>query len=104
MSFFLEGSDKNFQDFFSYVVDPEWLASNDEEARALRQAQSGKTNKAWRVLHRVTYVERPALMGFGRSPRTMTAAESTDYQLLVDKISGLENKLDDLIRKLGDGK
>lgn len=104
MSFFLEGSDKNFQDFFSYVVDPEWLASNDEEARALRQAQSGKTNKAWRVLHRVTYVERPALMGFGRSSRTMTAAESTDYQLLVDKISGLETKLDDLIRKLGDGK
>lgn len=36
MSFYLEGSTKNFNDFFNYVVDPEWLASNDEEARALR--------------------------------------------------------------------
>jgi hypothetical protein len=49
----------HFNDFFSYVVDPEWLASNSEEARALRQAR-GKANKTWRVLHRVTYVERPA--------------------------------------------
>ncbi|WP_353315093.1 LamG-like jellyroll fold domain-containing protein [Shimia sp. NS0008-38b] len=65
MSFYLDGCTKNFNDFFDYVVDPEWLASNDEEARALRQAQ-GKANKTWRVLHRVTYVERPALMGFGQ--------------------------------------
>ncbi|NES64417.1 MAG: hypothetical protein F6K24_03665, partial [Okeania sp. SIO2D1] len=68
MSFFLEATTKNFNDFFDYVVDPEWLASNDEEARALRQAK-GKANKTWRVLHRVTYVERPALMGFGRDVR-----------------------------------
>ncbi|MEQ9624237.1 LamG-like jellyroll fold domain-containing protein [Coleofasciculus chthonoplastes] len=64
MSFYLEGSTDNFHDFFNYVVDPEWLRGNDEEARALRQAM-GKANKTWRVLHRVTYVERPALMGFG---------------------------------------
>ena len=68
MSFYLEGSTNNFHDFFNYVVDPEWLRSNDEEARALRQAM-GKANKTWRVLHRVTYVERPALMGFGRDLR-----------------------------------
>jgi hypothetical protein len=70
MSFYLEGSTRNFNDFFDYVVDPEWLASNDEEARALRQAK-GKANKTWRVLHRVTYVERPALMGFGRDMRRL---------------------------------
>ncbi|HEX8821196.1 MAG TPA: LamG-like jellyroll fold domain-containing protein [Archangium sp.] len=66
MSFYLEGSTEHFKDFFSYVVDPEWLMSNDEEARALRQARSAKPNKCWRVLHRVTYVERPALMGLRR--------------------------------------
>lgn len=65
MSFYLDGDTAHFTDFFNHVVDPEWLASNDEEARALRQAQ-GKPNIAWRVLHRVTYVERPALMGFGK--------------------------------------
>ncbi|XWK86464.1 MAG: LamG-like jellyroll fold domain-containing protein [Phormidium sp.] len=69
MSFYLEGSTQHFQDFFNYVVDPEWLRSNDEEARALRQVQAGKPNKTWRVLHRVTYVERPSLMGFGRDVR-----------------------------------
>lgn len=63
MTFYLEGSTDNFNDFFTYVVDPEWLASNDEEARALRQVDKGSPNKTWRVLHRVTYVERPALMG-----------------------------------------
>lgn len=68
MSFYLEGSTKNFNDFWSEVVDPEWLRSNGEEARALRQAM-GKANKTWRVLHRVTYVERPALMGFGQDVR-----------------------------------
>ena len=62
MSFYLEGSTNNFNDFFAYVVDPEWLASNDEEARALRQTAVGSPNKTWRILHRVTYVERPALM------------------------------------------
>jgi len=93
MSFYLEGSTSHFQDFFNYVVDPEWLLSNDEEARALRQVQAGKPNKAWRVLHRVTYVERPALMGFGRDLRKLrSAAEVSESQKLLDKISELEKK------------
>jgi hypothetical protein len=100
MSFYLEGSDQNFQDFFNQVVDPEWLASNDEEARALRQARAGKSNKAWRVLHRVTYVERPALMGFGSVRRTVTAAETSDYQLLLDKVTELEATMKLLALKL----
>lgn len=76
MSFYLEGSIDNYLDFFNYVVDPEWLASNDEEARALRQVQSGRPNKTWRVLHRVTYVERPSLMGFGRDMRSLAEIAS----------------------------
>ncbi|NES82939.1 MAG: hypothetical protein F6K10_16890 [Moorea sp. SIO2B7] len=77
MSFYLENSTDNYLDFFKYVVDPEWLASNDEEARALRQVQSGRPNKTWRVLHRVTYVERPTLLGFGRDLRSL--AEIASY-------------------------
>ncbi|TRU37351.1 MAG: LamG domain-containing protein [Microcystis aeruginosa Ma_MB_F_20061100_S20D] len=101
MSFYLEGSTNNFHDFFSYVVDPEWLRSNDEEARALRQAQAGKPNKAWRVLHRVTYVERPALMGFGRDVRKLReAAVVSDNQALLDKIAKLEEENQKLEKKL----
>lgn len=101
MSFYLEGSTNHFQDFFNYVVDPEWLASNDEEARALREAQAGKPNKAWRVLHRVTYVERPALMGFGHDVRKLrAAAESSENQRLMDKIGDLEKKNQELEKKL----
>ena len=108
MSFYLEGSTHNFTDFFNYVVDPEWLASNDEEARALRQTQAGKPNKAWRILHRVTYVERPALMGFGRDIRP-TGVESKDQTLseiavnlkeLDSKQSLLETKLDKILALL----
>ncbi|MFM6373480.1 MAG: LamG-like jellyroll fold domain-containing protein [Microcystis panniformis] len=101
MSFYLEGSSNHFHDFFNYVVDPEWLRSNDEEAVALRQAQAGKPNKAWRVLHRVTYVERPALMGFGRDVRKLrAAAEVSDNQALLDKIAKLEEENQKLEEKL----
>jgi len=100
MSFYLEGSTNNFNDFFSYVVDPEWLASNSEEARALREAK-GKANKAWRVLHRVTYVERPALMGFGRDVRQLAVADSTDeLSQLKAKVETLENQNAEMLVKL----
>lgn len=92
MSFFLEGSTNHWHDFFTTVVDPEWLASNDEEARALREAQSALPNKVWRVLHRVTYVERPALMGFGRSTSTRVEA--------ADDIRELRQQMDDLNARL----
>ncbi|GCL50870.1 hypothetical protein NIES3804_24430 [Microcystis aeruginosa NIES-3804] len=101
MSFYLEGSTNHFHDFFNYVVDPEWLRSNDEEARALRETQAGKPNKAWRVLHRVTYVERPALMGFGRDVRKLRAAAAvSDNQALLDKIAKLEEENQKLEKKL----
>ncbi|MFM6058688.1 MAG: hypothetical protein ACKPBT_11005 [Microcystis aeruginosa] len=79
----------------------EWLRSNDEEARALRETQAGKPNKAWRVLHRVTYVERPALMGFGRDVRKLRAAAVvSDNQALLDKIAKLEEENQKLEKKL----
>ena len=107
MSFYLEGSTDNFHDFFNYVVDPEWLRSNDEEARALRQAM-GKANKTWRVLHRVTYVERPALMGFGRDARRLQGGDQaadaivTEFQQLVQKQAQIEDKLDLLLNYLAE--
>ncbi len=102
MTFYLEGSVNHFHDFFNQVVDPEWLASNDEEARALRQARDGKPNKAWRVMHRVTYVERPALMGFGRDLRQVAEVDSDQPAIsaLHEKISSLESMIESQAQQL----
>ncbi len=59
MSFYLEPESDNHEQFFSRVVDPIWLESDDPAAAALRGArQPGKKPPCWRVLHRVTYVSR----------------------------------------------
>ena len=103
MSFYLEGSTDNFHDFFRDVVDPEWLASNDEEARALRQVR-GQPNKVWRVLHRVTYVERPALMAIGRDARAPAAPApdlAAELAALRRENQALRVKLDEVLRLLG---
>ncbi|MGG6242058.1 LamG-like jellyroll fold domain-containing protein [Nodosilinea sp. AN01ver1] len=70
-SFYLEPNTSHFSDFFHQVVDPEWLMGNDEEARALRQISMVRPNPVWRVRHLVTFVERPALQGFG-APQAAT--------------------------------
>lgn len=101
MSFYLEGSTHHFYDFFNYVVDPQWLRSNDEEARALRQTMGGRANKTWRVLHRVTYIERPALMGFSRDIRSLAMTEAMpDNAQLLAKIERLEQENQSLAEKL----
>lgn len=105
ISFYLEGSNQNFDDFFNHVVDPEWLASNDEEARALRQTRSGKSNKAWRVLHRVTYVERPALTGFGHDVRPQVDVEERPWWYpsvggVLERVESLQKHNDELEAKL----
>lgn len=74
-SFYLEPSTNHFNDFFQQVVDPEWLMGNDEEARALRQISLVRPNPVWRVRHLVTFVERPALQGFGAATAAATTAE-----------------------------
>ena len=101
MSFYLENNVSHWHDFFNYVVNPEWLASNDEEARALRQTQAALPNKVWRVLHRVTYVERPALMGFGRTiARPHRAAD--DIRQLRQQVDDLNTKVAQLQREIND--
>ncbi|AOX02907.1 hypothetical protein BJP34_28800 [Moorena producens PAL-8-15-08-1] len=102
MSFYLEGNVNHFHDFFNYVVDPEWLQSNDEEARALRQVQAGKPNKTWRVLHRVTYVERPALMGFGRDLRPVETSDQMADTVLnyFDSLERKDNNIQGQLREI----
>ncbi|MGE5659486.1 MAG: LamG-like jellyroll fold domain-containing protein [Actinomycetota bacterium] len=60
MTFYLEPTAENFEDFFGKVVDPIWLEqSSDPNATALRQANQGdKKPSCWRVFHRVTFVSR----------------------------------------------
>lgn len=101
MSFFLEGDTKHFNDFFNQVVDLEWLAGNDEEARVLREIKIGKPNKTWRVLHRVTYVERPSTAGFGRDTRKLRIAEERPkLEILLEKVGKLEKENSDLKAKI----
>ena len=110
MSFFLENNTDHWHDFFDQVVDPEWLNSNDEEARALRETRNGRPNKVWRVLHRVTYVERPSLMGFGRQIPNITSTVTSLQELrqqvkeLNGRLALLQNeitaKLDQVLSKL----
>jgi len=97
MTFYLGKSTRNFQEFFSQVVDPEWLLGNSEEARALRQTKAGGTNPAWRVLHRVTYVERPALEGFGRDVRPLPQAVEPP---LSERVQALQAANDELRQKV----
>ena len=67
MSYYLEPDKDAFDTFFSHVVDPDWLASADPDAIALRQSQDNP-NDVWRCLHRVTYVNRvPPVPGEGNS-------------------------------------
>jgi hypothetical protein len=105
MTFYLEKNTNHWHDFFTQVVDPEWLAGNDEEARALRQTQLAAPNEVWRVLHRVTYVERPALMGFGRDMRALATRPDEDGTITTLKelkaaSKALEIKLDGIMAAL----
>ena len=60
MTFYLDPTQDNFEDFFNKVVDPIWLnQSRDANAVALREArQTEKKPRCWRVMHRVTFVSR----------------------------------------------
>lgn len=70
MTFYLSPKKSNFETFWNKVVDPNWLnrqgnyaGTDDPDAFALRQARA-YPNDVWRVLHRVTYVNRiPGAMG-----------------------------------------
>lgn len=66
MSFWLEGSVESTDAFFKQVVDPKWLDDGQEPNAKLllklrdalgKQTGNART-RAWRVLHRVTYISR----------------------------------------------
>ncbi len=71
-TYYLEPDADHFDSFFDEVIDPEWLMSNREEAITLRLARN-KRNRTWRVLHRVTHIERPASFGVGTQDSAITA-------------------------------
>ncbi|MFJ9371392.1 LamG-like jellyroll fold domain-containing protein [Nocardia sp. NPDC101769] len=60
MSFYLDTTTDNFEDFYGKVIDPEWLdRGTDPNALALRAArQSTRKPPCWRIMHRVTFVSR----------------------------------------------
>lgn len=56
LTLYLPPDNNNGKLLMDQVVDPGWLRSNDPDAVTLRTARV--TNPAWRVLYRVTYVNR----------------------------------------------
>lgn len=59
-TFYLASSKENYNALFSMVIDKEWLNSNDPKAKALLQARGKEGGNAYRILYRVTYVNRVA--------------------------------------------
>ncbi len=64
MSFYLDPSDENIDALFddsdpnTQIIDPAWFNDpNNPDAIALKEAQN-RSREAWRILHRVTYVNR----------------------------------------------
>ena len=88
MTFYLDGDTANFEDFYGKVVDPQWLAGNDPNAKALSEAnQAADKPPCWRVLHRVTFVSRKlpeTLKGPGDAlEKAMVAVDvGSNYELL----------------------
>mgnify|MGYP000650348058 CR=1 FL=1 len=84
MTFYLEGSTDNFNTFFHEIVDPEWLQTNSEEARALRQAGLGfpvimeLVRTGWRRLVRRVRKGAPMLP---RGPLTLMASFSASRRI-----------------------
>jgi len=96
-TFYLDSSERNFEDLFGKVVDPIWLAqSNHPNAAALRQAnQSDKKPPCWRVFHRVTFISR-ILPKF--PDNTAPTLESTLKAENIDSNWELIQKLDPFVR------
>ncbi len=95
-TFYLDSSERNFEDLFGKVVDPIWLTSDHPNAVALSQAnQSDKKPPCWRVFHRVTFVSR-ILPDF--PDPTAAPLESTLKAQNIDSNWQLIQKLDPFVR------
>jgi hypothetical protein len=83
MTFYLDPTKDNFDDFYGKVVDPDWLAT-DPQAAPLRQAnQSGQKPPCWRIFHRVTFVSRLLDPDAGQLQQEMLALGlRSDYDLI----------------------
>ena len=58
-AFYRQPKQENADDFWSTVVDPNWLTnSNDPDAVALQEAKKANKSIPWRLFYRVTYAER----------------------------------------------
>ncbi|TMR90052.1 hypothetical protein [Nonomuraea basaltis] len=89
MSFLLP-ADRKYAQVFTAIVDPVWReTSNDATARAIRELDA--TNPVWRVLHRVTYVERvpptlasrPIYSQDGSTPEPVNLAGNAELLRLI---------------------
>ncbi len=78
MSFYLDTSIDNYDDFYGKVIDPVWLAtSSDPGAMTLRQSrQPGRKPPCWRIFHRVTFVSRVLPTPPSNAPQTLQATMS----------------------------
>ncbi|NEQ67038.1 MAG: hypothetical protein F6K21_16330 [Symploca sp. SIO2D2] len=102
LSFYLEPTKNNFEDFFNKVVDPIWLEQSDApNAAALRQANQGdKKPKCWRIMHRVTFVSRilPEIEATNAPPmeKALRAAHiESNYELIKKLEPFVKNQTQD---------
>jgi hypothetical protein len=72
MTFYLPPSPDNASVFNNEVIDDDWLRSEHPNAVALRSADV--SSAVWRVLHRVTYVNRTPPVSDDRSVQQLAAA------------------------------
>ncbi|MEV0609450.1 LamG domain-containing protein [Polymorphospora rubra] len=93
MTFYLDVTKDNFEDFFGKVVDPIWLATSPQAA-ALRQAnQADQKPPCWRVFHRVTFVSRllDPVAASATAPASLAKAlQREGFSSIYDLIQTLE--------------
>ncbi|RSS61729.1 LamG domain-containing protein [Streptomyces sp. WAC07061] len=105
MTFYLDTSSDNFEDFYGKVVDPAWLETGTSaHARELARAQqSDRKPPCWRVLHRVTYVSRvldttsPSAPGYAKALGALGLTSDHQLFLKLDPyLTGATGRLADL--------
>ena len=98
MSFYLDGSTNHFYVFStSWSIRNGWPATTRKRAPCARPWPERPTKPG--VLHRVTYVERPALMGIGRDTRPQAEAASKPWWYEAQqRIGALQSTIDTLQR------
>ncbi|KXK63691.1 hypothetical protein AWW66_01645 [Micromonospora rosaria] len=93
MTFYLDVTKDNFEDFYGKVVDPLWLATSPQAA-ALRQAhQADQKPPCWRVFHRVTFVSRllDPVAATANAPASLAKAlQREGFSSIYDLIQTLE--------------